>query len=132
VLPRLVRGPWRHLRQAVAALGEDPPYEALHQVRIRAKRLRYAAEATAPVIGKPARRLAAAAADLQGVLGDMNDAVVAEGWLRQNAHRAPAAQALVAGELITRERQRQQLGRERWAKAWKEADRPRLRAWLNG
>jgi CHAD domain-containing protein len=87
-------------------------------------------EAAEPVMGKPARRLAAAAADLQGVLGDMNDAVVAEDWLRRTAQRAPASQALVAGELITTERQRQQEGRELWAQAWKRADRHKLRAWL--
>jgi CHAD domain-containing protein len=130
VLPNLVRGPWRHLRQAVGALGSDPPDSALHQVRIRAKRLRYAAEAAAPVIGKPARRLASAAADLQGVLGDLNDAVVAEAWLRHSAQHAPAGQALVAGELVARERDRQQASRRQWAKVWKAADQPRLRAWL--
>ncbi len=130
VLPRLCRGPWRHLRQAVERLGEDPPDAALHQVRIRAKRIRYAAEAAEPVMGKPARQLAAAAADLQGVLGDTNDAVVAEAWLRRNAQRSSASQALVAGELITLERERRQRGRETWAKAWKAVDRPGLRAWL--
>ena len=87
VLPRLVRRPWRHLSQAVEALGDNPEDEALHEVRIRAKRLRYAAEAATPVIGKPAQRFASAVATLQGVLGDMNDAVVAEAWLRQSAEQ---------------------------------------------
>jgi hypothetical protein len=130
VLPQLCRGPWRHLRQAVEALGDDPEDAALHQVRIRSKRLRYATEAAEGVIGKPARKLASAAADLQGVLGDLNDAVVAEAWLRTNAERAPSSQALVAGELITTQRQRQGAGREHWAKAWKAVNHPGLRAWL--
>jgi hypothetical protein len=60
----------------------------------------------------------------------MNDAVVAEAWLRRTAQRAPASQALVAGELITTERRRQQEGRDLWAKAWRRADRPGLRSWL--
>jgi len=132
VLPRLVRRPWRHLRQAVEALGDHPPDEALHEVRIRSKRLRYAAEAATPVIGKPAQRFASAVAALQGVLGDMNDAVVAEAWLRQSASAGSASQALVAGELIALERQAQQVGRDSWAAPWKAAAKPDLRAWLKG
>ena len=45
--PAIVRRPWRHLGRAVAALGPEPADEALHEVRIRAKRLRYACEAVA-------------------------------------------------------------------------------------
>jgi CHAD domain-containing protein len=132
VLPRLVRRPWRHLNEAVGVLGDHPEDLALHEVRIRSKRLRYAAEAAAPVIGKPAQRLASAAAGLQGVLGDMNDAVVAEAWLRQVAAAGSAAQAMVAGELIALERQEQQVGRDSWSKSWRVASNPKLRAWLKG
>ena len=128
VLPALVRRPWRHLRAAVDALGDDPPDELLHEVRIRAKRLRYAAEAVTPVLGRPARRIAAAAADVQGVLGDFNDAVVAEAWLR--AESGPASQALVAGQLIAMERDKQELGRRSWRKPWRVLADPRLREWL--
>jgi CHAD domain-containing protein len=130
VLPALVRRPWRHLRQAVDALGDDPADEALHDVRIQAKRLRYAAEAAAPVIGRPARRLAAAVAGVQGVLGDFNDAVVAEEWLRQAAKSAPASTALVAGQLIAVERRQQQVGRDTWGKPWRAASSKKLRDWL--
>ena len=51
-------------------------------VRILAKRWRYAAEACAPTLGKRTRKLADAAKNLQDVLGELNDAVVAERWLR--------------------------------------------------
>jgi CHAD domain-containing protein len=130
VLPALVRRPWRHLRQAVEALGAEPADEALHDVRIQSKRLRYAAEAAAPVIGRPARRLAAAVAEVQGVLGDFNDAVVAEEWLRQAAKSAPASTALVAGQLIAVERRQQQVGRDTWGKPWRTASSKKLRDWL--
>src|SRR5581483_4295957 len=60
--PELVRRPWSHLEKAVDALADDHSDDALHQVRIRAKRCRYAAEAVAPVVGKPATRLAQAVA----------------------------------------------------------------------
>jgi CHAD domain-containing protein len=130
VLPRLVRQPWRHLLRAATGLGDDPPDEALHEVRIQAKRLRYAAEAAEPVIGNPARRLAAAVAEVQGVLGDMQDAVVAEAWLRQAGSSGSAGQALVAGILIARQRDQQAACREAWIKPWQKASRKRLRRWL--
>jgi CHAD domain-containing protein len=132
VLPGLVRTPWRHLRRAVAALGDDPPDDALHEVRIRAKRLRYAGEAAAPVIGKPAKQLAAAVAEVQGVLGDMQDAVVAEEWLRKTAMSGPPSQAVVAGILIARQRQQQEACRKAWIKPWKKASAKKRRAWLKG
>jgi CHAD domain-containing protein len=130
VLPGLVRKPWKHLRRAATGLGDDPPNEALHQVRICAKRLRYAAEAAAPVIGKPAKRLAAAVAEVQGVLGDMQDAVVAEAWLRQAGMAGPPSQALVAGVLIARQRDQQAACRKAWSKPWRKASAKQLRSWL--
>ena len=77
---------------AVKKLGDPPTDEDLHSVRIGAKRCRYAAEAVAPTIGKRARTFARAAADLQQVLGDHHDAVVAEGWLRDWAAGARSRQ----------------------------------------
>src|SRR5207249_11170533 len=55
-LPGLVAGRWRQLARAVGRLGPEPGDAALHRVRIRAKRARYAAEAVAPVVGARARR----------------------------------------------------------------------------
>lgn len=132
ILVPLVRRPWRHLQEAVDHLPEDPPDEALHEIRIRAKRLRYAAEAVSGVIGKPARQLAAAVAEVQGVLGDMQDAVVAETWLRRQAASSPASQALVAGELVMLQCQQQAACRDRWVEPWRRASRKPLRRWLRG
>ncbi|HEX9530488.1 MAG TPA: CYTH and CHAD domain-containing protein [Acidimicrobiales bacterium] len=129
VLPDLVRRPWRHLARAVDRLPEDPEPEALHRVRVRAKRSRYAAESAEAVMGKPARRLAAAVADVQAVLGDLNDAVVAEAWLRQAAHGS-AAQALVAGQLVALQREEVAAARAAWPAAWAAASRKKLRSWL--
>ena len=99
-LPALVNGPYERLAKAIADLPRDPPDAALHELRIRAKRARYAAEAAAPVIGPRARRFALAAADLQDVLGEHQDAVVAADWLATNARgkAAFAAGWLAAGE----------------------------------
>jgi CHAD domain-containing protein len=129
VAPDLVARRWRHLDRSVDALGDDPPDEELHQVRILAKRCRYAAEAVAPVIGKPARRFASAVADLQTVLGDHQDAVVAEGWLRDAASAAPKT-ALVCGELIAVQLDEARRLRDAWPKAWKAASAKKLRSWM--
>jgi CHAD domain-containing protein len=132
ILPQLVRRPWKHLQRAVEALGDDPADHALHEVRIRAKRVRYAAEAAAAVIGKPARKLGAACADLQGVLGDMQDAVVAEAWLRHEATSMSSGQALIAGELVARQREDKAACRAAWWRVWKAASARQLRSWLKG
>jgi CHAD domain-containing protein len=126
VLPRLVRKPWKRLRKAASGLGASSPDEELHQVRIRAKQARYAAEAVAPVAGKAAARHAKTIADLQDVLGDHQDAVVAEQWLRENSR----AGALVAGELLADQWEDQEATRAAWPKAWRKARRKKLRGWL--
>jgi CHAD domain-containing protein len=130
VMPPLVAKPWRKLRKAVRKAGDDPPDHELHQIRIRAKRARYAAEAVEPVIGKPAEDFADAIADLQSVLGDHQDAVVGEAWLREAAASARRDDALVAGLLIAAERAAAADTRAGWRKVWKAANRKQLRAWL--
>src|SRR5262249_18600471 len=100
VLRELGRPAWRHLEAAIAAVADDPPDSALHEIRIRAKRARYAAEAVEPLFGKPARALARAITELQAVLGEHQDAVVAGEWLRATAARISNEEiAFAAGEL---------------------------------
>jgi CHAD domain-containing protein len=126
---RMVRRSWRRLSRGVSALPEEPDDSQLHRIRILAKRCRYAAEAVAPVAGKPAERLASAVSGVQTVLGDLHDAVVAQQWLRNSVRRS-AAQAFVAGQLTAIERQRAEADRRAWPRAWRGARRKRLRAWL--
>jgi CHAD domain-containing protein len=93
--------------------------------------VRYAAEAVAPVAGKAARSFASAAADLQEVLGDLNDAVVAEEWLRSwTAGSRSPRMAFAAGELAGLERASALELRARWRKAWKRLSAAKLRAWF--
>ena len=47
---------FKKLRKTVEALPETPSDADLHQVRIKAKRARYAAELAAPMVGRPAER----------------------------------------------------------------------------
>jgi len=111
---------WRRLENEVRSLSEPPADEGVHIVRILAKRCRYAAEACAPSLGTQTRELAAAARELQDVLGELNDAVVAERWLSDWAtHTDSAEAAFAAGELAALERAAAQRARSDWPKAWK-------------
>lgn len=131
VLPGLVRRPWRSLARRVKALGDHPTEAELHDIRIRTKRVRYAAEAVAPLVGRQARAFGDEAARLQEVLGDLNDAVVAEGWLREWAHGSRSMQGVfAAGELAGLERAAAERSRSRWRKAWRKLSSPRLRSWM--
>ena len=119
VLHGLLGPPWRRLRRAVRVAGTHPTDEQLHRIRIRAKQLRYAAEAAVPVTGTPARRLGERASDLQTVLGDLHDALTAETWLRATAASGTPLQAFAAGQLVVREQERQAELRRSWRRSWK-------------
>jgi CHAD domain-containing protein len=132
VVPGLVASPWKKLRREVRRLGDEPADEALHQVRIRAKRARYAAQAAAPAVGGQAKELADRLSDLQDVLGELQDCVVAEQWLR-SAAGAPGItpdDALVIGLLIARERAQAVERRAAWAAVWKRAKDKKHTAWI--
>ena len=117
-LPAIVQRAWQPLEKKVGSLSGDPGDEDLHMVRILAKRCRYAAEACAPSLGKRTHKLALAARELQDVLGELNDAVVAERWLRDWAnHTRSGAGAFAAGELAALEREAANQ-RAQWPKAW--------------
>ena len=128
VLPPLATGPWRRLRSAVRQLPEQPTDPELHRIRILAKRARYAAEAVAPVVGPGAIAFARAAAKLQTILGEHQDSVTAQAWLRGTP--VTGRRAFVAGELIALEHIAAQDARKQWSKVWKSLDRKRLRKWM--
>jgi CHAD domain-containing protein len=128
-LPPLARAPWNRLRKSVRALGASPKEEEFHRVRIRAKRVRYAAEAVAPVGGKQAAAFAKDVAALQDVLGRHQDAAVAERWLRDRGREATARQAFVAGLLAGSIRSERAKAERSFARAWKRARRKGPKTW---
>lgn len=130
LLPSLVRGPWHALVEEVRRAGYEPTDSELHAIRIRAKRARYAAEAVALAVGKPAERFAKAAAALQGLLGEHQDAVVAQDWLGRWAEGAATDGAAVAQVLVESERRAALDVRGRWRAAWEKLAGPELTAWL--
>ncbi|HET9771999.1 MAG TPA: CYTH and CHAD domain-containing protein [Acidimicrobiia bacterium] len=131
-LPGLVRRPWRRLAKAVKALPEVPADEQLHAVRILAKHTRYAAEASAGVIGKRATGFAKQMAAVQTVLGDHQDACVMEGWLRTaGAKTRSTKEAMLIGQLIGLQRVEAAAHRAAWLDVWDRASDPAWRGWLS-
>jgi CHAD domain-containing protein len=80
VLPGLTQA-LRSLYAVVDGYGPDPTYTELHQIRIVTKRARYAAAVAAPLLGKTATDIARALEEVQTVLGDLHDRVVAIEYL---------------------------------------------------
>jgi len=121
----LVRAEARKLRRAVEKAGDDPPDEVLHALRIRGKRVRYTGELVAPSLrgtpaGKQVKRLLSATTALQEVLGDHQDACVAEQRIRgllAGLDVTPDT-VFVAGRLVERETHRAAEKRREWRGAW--------------
>jgi CHAD domain-containing protein len=80
------------------------------------------------VAGPDAQAFGRAAAKLQTILGEHQDSVTAQAWLR--AARVSGRRAFVAGELIALERIAAEDARTRWPKVWDSLDRKRLRQWM--
>ena len=101
------------VRESVRKLPDEPTDDELHAVRKKGKRVRYAAE----LAGR--KSLVKQAKELQDVLGEHQDAVVAADRLRELVTAAGFEQAVVAGRLIEREEERRIEARAAWPKAWR-------------
>jgi CHAD domain-containing protein len=127
-LLEIIARPHRKLREDALALGDDPADGDLHALRIRGKRLRYAAELAAMAGGKPVRGLIGAIRTFQDVLGDHQDAVTAEEELRRlvgeltELAEVDHEAVFVAGRLLERERARRADCRARWRETFDEVD----------
>ncbi len=127
-MERIATREFEQLRKAVRKLDDDPSDEALHQVRIKGKRARYAAELARPGAGKRVGRFVERAKGFQDVAGEHQDAVVAEESFRALAE-SDATLALVAGRLVEQQRIRKHEARAAFPKAWKKLERAGRRAW---
>ena len=118
-LDRLARREFRGLMKTAARLGQAPRDADLHELRIALKRARYAAELSAPS-GKAASSFFDAAKTLQGLLGEHQDATVAESLLRSSTvvDKSTAA-AFVAGRIAERQVGRRARAREQIPAAWR-------------
>jgi CHAD domain-containing protein len=122
-LPEIAGQAFARLRKAVKALPERPSDDELHRVRIKTKRARYAGELAVPDLGKAGERFVERAKVVQDVIGDHQDACVAEGRLRALAERGGGRTGLAAGRLVERQRRRKQEARRAFPDAWRKLEK---------
>ncbi|MGW5237820.1 CHAD domain-containing protein [Monashia sp. NPDC004114] len=143
VVPKLLRRDAKRLERAVSEIDEATDEEAtdpqahdvaLHEARKKAKRYRYAAESAIPAYGKPAKRLARRAKQVQSTLGEHQDAVVARAALRELGVQAHLSDenGFTYGRLHALEQQRADRAEAEFEKAWRRLPRRRLRRILKG
>ncbi|HEY3261325.1 MAG TPA: CHAD domain-containing protein [Pseudonocardiaceae bacterium] len=122
-LSGLVRKEFRRLRKAVRSAGAYPADSELHALRIYGKRVRYTAELAAPAMGAPARELIKVVTAMQDVLGEHQDACVAQLRVRtlldELGDAAGRDTVFAAGRLVEREEVRRTGARAAWPPAWR-------------
>ena len=121
---------FKKLSKAMRALPQSPSNTDLHQVRIKAKRARYAAELAEPCVGKAATRFTKTAKNFQDLLGIHQDAVLAERHVREFVTRSPGERAaFVAGLLVARANQQRDEVRRTFRSSWKRLRKRGKKAW---
>jgi CHAD domain-containing protein len=129
-LSKLATTEFRKLRKAVRKLDADPSDEQLHDLRIHGKRARYTAELAEAATGKATTRFIREAKAFQDVLGEHQDAVVAEDRLRALlGELGGSATGFSIGRLVERQRERRRDARAAFPKAWKRLARRGRDAW---
>ena len=128
-LDGIARREFRKLATAARQITPSSSDEELHALRIRGKRARYAAELAATATGKRTTRFLKQAKRFQDVVGEHQDAVVAEEQLRALQARAGRDSAFGAGRLVERQRARREKSRGELPAAWERFERAGRRAW---
>jgi CHAD domain-containing protein len=109
----------RRLRKARRTLAERPSDGELHDLRLRVKRARYAAELAEPEVGPEATAFIRRAKTLQDVLGEHQDAAIVEERIRELLRRPQSVRyAVAAGRLIERQQVRREQARAAFPAAW--------------
>jgi len=125
---KLARREFQKLQRAVAALGDVSDDDALHRARIKAKRARYAAELAGDALGGAGSRFVERAKAFQDLVGEHQDALVAEERLRALASSTDPEAAFVAGRLAELQRARRAAAKAGVPKAWKRLEKVGLKA----
>jgi CHAD domain-containing protein len=123
-LPDLARKAFHKLRDFVHASSGLFPKLELHRTRILLKRARYSCELAEPVLEKGAKRFLQQAKSLQDILGQHQDAVVAEQRLLSFIHHSKnTGIAYVTGIMVERMRTRQLQVAQPIPKQWKKLEK---------
>ena len=128
-LDGLARKEFKKLRKAARRTDASSPDDDVHALRIRGKRARYAAELAATASGAAARAFVQESKRFQDVVGEHQDAVVAEEHLRQLQQRGGHDAAFVAGQLVERQDERKRRSRSELAGAWERLEQAGRHAW---
>ena len=116
----LATGTFKKLRKVLRQAGTSPTSATIHEIRIKTKRARYAAELAAPVVGKPATRFIKKARVVQDVLGIHQDAIQAEAHVRAFLKQSTSVRAaFVAGRMVERQRERRAKAIKEMRTLWK-------------
>jgi len=132
VIPPLVGKAWNRLAKGAARVRrKDATNEDWHQTRIAAKQARYSAEAVAPFFGKAAKTLARQAEDVQELLGEHQDAVVAGEVLHRLAVGPRSGSfAFTLGMLYAGQEATLARTRKEFPTLWARANDSEYRKWL--
>ncbi len=125
---RIARRRFKKLRRAVEALGEAPTDRQVHAVRVGVKRARYAAELARGAVGRRAKRFGREAGRLQDILGEYQDAAVAEARLR-TLLRTVGADRAAARRLLARQQHRRRMAWADFRDRWPKLERRGRKAW---
>jgi CHAD domain-containing protein len=131
-LDDLAKSAFKNLRKSIQRLGTSPNDVTLHQIRIKIKRARYAAELAEPTVGKAATRFIRRACALQDILGRHQDAIQAEAHVRTFLKQSSNVRAaFVAGRMVERVRERRKEIRSNLHHLWKGLLKRGEKAWGN-
>lgn len=92
-LPGLLRPPLRRFRRAHERFERERTVDAAHRLRIAAKRVRYATDMIAPMLGSRARKPLRRLQRFQDALGELQDATVAAALAERLAKQELQAEA---------------------------------------
>lgn len=132
VLLPLVARTWRRLVKSINGLELDGPSVTWHEARIKAKRARYAAESVADIFGKRMQAMADDLGEVTDLLGDHQDAHVAQSIIREVAGHADVdgSTGLALGLLHEYETDEEIRDRLRFANLWPRVRRTARKAGL--
>jgi inorganic triphosphatase YgiF len=133
VVPALLLDVWRRLDRRARRLTRNDAHDdrEWHKARIAAKQARYAFDAVTPLFGGRARRLAAAAEQVQELLGEHQDAVVTAEVIRKLATGPRGgAVSFTLGLLYARQLETIERTRKSFPRLWKSMAGVKRRRWL--
>jgi len=126
-----VKRAYRQVRKRGRKVQAEPTPEDLHELRIKAKRLRYVLEFCEDLTGRGGRHAVRRLVRLQDLLGNFHDGMVAADFVREYVDgpgkRTGAAGLITMGAFLAQALHRADGMRSDFARTWKRFERRRTR-----